>query len=393
MATSIAKIQNGEQGLSVRTKLNNLIDLALRNEQNTGTNTAGLNEVMQKVVMLCSNGAKYKGIAMEDTDIDVSGDKVFYLAPLSAEPVRYRNFGLEIPPGVVALLVSEMDSHGNIIGFRAEIILTFDEEPRDSSINPVMSGGIKRAINGLALRENALTQSDRTESGLSLQSKVTQTSGTSKSSTIELPIATDKLAGLESAADKKKLNDIEEHATLGFQIIQNVETTDRIVAKRDVPLLLHIDNRLIKCVFDDAMNTIMVDPIGLAKIGEAIGSGSADVTAETDKVSVKTTLKSVDGKTSKEITFNIPTATSSKAGLLLPSEKNQISTNASDITKERDDRQTADLELQKMIEANVLYFELNENTGEVIATTGGESVYKSITMDEISGEITVEQEV
>lgn len=66
---------------------------------------------------------------------------------------------------------------------------------------------------------------------------------------------------------------------------------------------------------------------------------------------------------------------------------------AAAIEREAKAREEADKAVLQSLENNVLYFELNESTGEIVATTGGESVYKSITMSEDTGEIEVEQEV
>lgn len=133
--------------------------------------------------------------------------------------------------------------------------------------------------------------------------------------------------------------------------------------------------------------------IGLAKITKAIGDGSTTVTQYAGNVKVTAKLKTVDGKSEKDISFEIPLATTSKAGLLSPSEKAQIETNKNNIANEITNRQEADRDLQALIEQNVLYFELNESTGEVVATTGEETIYSEITMDEESGEIAVVQEV
>lgn len=394
MATSIERIANGEQGLSVRTKLNNLINLAITNEQNIATTKTTLNNAVETIALLLSNGMKFKGIATVESAIDNSDDSVFFITPLMAEPIVYEQLGrIEVPAGVVGIIEYKVDLREGTKGWNFETLLTFDRVPTADSMNPVVSSGIREDIDSSNVKSNGISISKHTEDAITLQSKITHNSGSYKSSTVDVPSVTESKAGLQSASDKKKLNGIEANATLGFQIIRDVQTAQEIRAKRDVPLLLQIDKTLFNVVLNNETNTILIDPIGLAKITEAIGDGSTTVTQYAGNVKVTAKLKTVDGKSEKDISFEIPLATTSKAGLLSPSEKSQIETNKNNIANEITNRQEADRELQALIEQNVLYFELNESTGEVVATTGEETIYSEITMDEESGEIAVVQEV
>lgn len=71
---------------------------------------------------------------------------------------------------------------------------------------------------------------------------------------------------------------------------------------------------------------MMIDPVGLAKISEAIGGGSTSVVQNEDNIKINAKLQSVDGQREEDISFTIPLASATKAGLLSPSEKGQIAT-------------------------------------------------------------------
>ena len=274
MVTNIEHIKNGEQGLSVREKLNSLIDLAIGNARNIESDHSDLMEAMSYISMLLSNGAKYKGVAEENTDLRIKEDSVFYVTRLREKEVTYRNLGgVKVPAGDVGVIVYQYDAKSMEGEFRFEALLTFDRRPQEDSLNPVTSKGIKEAIDEASV--------SKTEIGVTARE-------------------------------------------------------DRII----------IENRI--------------------------------------------TFKGGDRT---EGSNTLPLATESLSGLLSPTDKKQIRLNKEDIVTEISDRKEADTELQKMVEENVLYFELNESTGEIVATTGGESVYKSITMSEDTGEIEVEQEV
>ena len=328
MGTSIDQIENGEQGLSVRTKLNNLINLVITNEQNIANTQNTLNNAVEKIALLLSNGMKLKGIATEESVIDDSDDSVFFVTPLRAEPVVYEQLGdIEVPAGVIGIIEYKVTN-----GWSFEPLLTFDVTPTENSMNPVVSSGIREDIDSSNVKSNDISISNQTESAITLLSKITHQSGSSKNATVNIPSATPSKAGLQSAIDKDKLNGIEANATLGFKVIKDVQTAQELRAKRDVPLLLQIDDTLFNVVFNNNTNTIIIDPIGLAKITEAIGNGSTKVIQNAGNVKVTAKLKTVDGITEKDISFEIPLATTSKAGLLSPTEKDQIETNKNNIS-------------------------------------------------------------
>lgn len=119
---------------------------------------------------------------------------------------------------------------------------------------------------------------------------------------------------------------IESNAALGFQSIHDVQTNQTLRAYRDRPLELVIDKTLIRVTFNDELHQMMIDPVGLAKISEAIGGGSTSVVQNEDNIKINAKLQSVDGQREEDISFTIPLASATKAGLLSPSEKGQIAT-------------------------------------------------------------------
>ena len=327
MATSIGHIENGEQGLSVRNKLNNLIDLALRNEQSIAGDSRVLSEAVDNIAMLISNGAKFKGIAREDSSLDTDKDSVFYITSLRADAITYEHLGgITVPAGVIGLISFNVDTKAGTSGFVYEPLVRIEESIREGSIYPVMARGIAEAINSCNVSGVEIKISSHTKNELTLQNKITHSDGRDKGGSVTLPSATQSKSGLQSGDDKKKLDSIEENATLGFQSIHDVQTNQTLRAYRDRPLELVIDKTLIRVTFNDELHQMMIDPVGLAKISEAIGGGSTSVVQNEDNIKINAKLQSVDGQREGDISFTIPLASATKAGLLSPSEKGQIAT-------------------------------------------------------------------
>ena len=327
MATSIGHIENGEQGLSVRNKLNNLIDLALRNEQSIAGDSRVLSEAVDNIAMLISNGAKFKGIAREDSSLDTDKDSVFYITSLRSDAITYEHLGgITVPAGVIGLISFNVDTKAGTSGFVYEPLVRIEESIREGSIYPVMARGIAEAINSCNVSGVEIKISSHTKNELTLQNKITHSDGRDKGGSVTLPSATQSKSGLQSGDDKKKLDSIEENATLGFQSIHDVQTNQTLRAYRDRPLELVIDKTLIRVTFNDELHQMMIDPVGLAKISEAIGGGSTSVVQNEDNIKINAKLQSVDGQREEDISFTIPLASATKAGLLSPSEKGQIAT-------------------------------------------------------------------
>lgn len=338
------------------------------------------------------NDVAFMGIATptSPSSLTVTHQKEFYFAYTTGTYNLFKNSSgtaLSLADGEIAIL----EYNGSY--WQKDLIFSFADGVGNSTTKTLCENVIKTIINQSNVKSVSLAISTQSTKNLTLQSKVVHTNDGEKYDTVQIPSATRSCAGLESAADKTKLDSIEENATLGFNVIVNTQTKQEIIARKDAPLLLVIDNNLILCDFRPNENAIIVDPVGLAKISEAIGNLSMSATVNASNIQVSGTLQTIDGKTTKNISFTLPLATESLSGLLSPTDKKQIRVNKEDIVTEISDRKEADTELQKLVEENVLYFELNESTGEIVATTGGESVYKSITMSEDTGEIEVEQEV
>ena len=85
MATNIEHIENGEQGLSVRQKINDLIDLAKTNQQSIIDLIAGGSGSKEKYC--------FKGIVSAlDVPEQVTHDKEFYIGVFDWEEQTFENF-------------------------------------------------------------------------------------------------------------------------------------------------------------------------------------------------------------------------------------------------------------------------------------------------------------
>ena len=111
MATNIEHIENGEQGLSVRQKINDLIDLAKTNQQSIIDLIAGGSGSKEKYC--------FKGIVSAlDVPEQVTHDKEFYIGVFDWEEQTFENFldpdgnKISVKGGVVPLFMWDKELNG-----------------------------------------------------------------------------------------------------------------------------------------------------------------------------------------------------------------------------------------------------------------------------------------